>query len=32
MKALTWQNEDIDVTILSSLDKVELLDIAENIT
>lgn len=29
MKALTWQNEDLDITILSSLDKAEMLNIAE---
>lgn len=32
MKALTWQNEGREVTILSSLDKAELLNIAENLT
>lgn len=30
MKALTWQNGDLDVTIVSSLDKGELLNIAES--
>ncbi|MDD4749480.1 MAG: outer membrane lipoprotein-sorting protein [Methanosarcinaceae archaeon] len=29
MKALTLQNEEIEVTIISSLDKIELLNIAE---
>ncbi|WP_250869220.1 DUF4367 domain-containing protein [Methanococcoides seepicolus] len=32
MKALAWQNEGRKVTILSSLDKAELLNIAENLT
>lgn len=30
MKALTWQNEELEVTIISSLDKAELLNIAES--
>ena len=30
MKALTWQSEELEVTIISSLDKAELLDIAES--
>ena len=30
MKALTWKNEELEVTIVSSLDKVELLNIAES--
>ncbi|WP_410507936.1 outer membrane lipoprotein-sorting protein [Methanosarcina hadiensis] len=30
MKALTWQNEELEVIIISSLDKAELLNIAES--
>ncbi|MDY9924794.1 outer membrane lipoprotein-sorting protein [Methanosarcina sp.] len=30
MKVLTWQSEELEVTIISSLDKAELLDIAES--
>lgn len=30
MKALTWQNGELEVTIVSSLDKAELLNIAES--
>ena len=30
MKALTWKNEELEVTIVSSLDKAELLNIAES--
>ncbi|WP_269848389.1 DUF4367 domain-containing protein [Methanosarcina horonobensis] len=30
MKALTWQDEELEVTIISSLDKAELLNIAES--
>ncbi|AKB59689.1 hypothetical protein MSBR2_3173 [Methanosarcina barkeri 227] len=30
MKALTWQDEELEVTIISSLDKAELLNITES--
>ena len=30
MKALTWQDEELEVTIISSLDKAKLLNIAES--
>ncbi|AKJ40350.1 outer membrane lipoprotein-sorting protein [Methanosarcina barkeri] len=30
IKALTWQDEELEVTIISSLDKAELLNIAES--
>ncbi|MDD2613707.1 MAG: outer membrane lipoprotein-sorting protein [Methanosarcina sp.] len=32
MKALTWQNEEIEITIISSFDKIELLNIAESLS
>ena len=30
MKALTWQNEELEITIISSLDQAELLNVAES--
>lgn len=30
MKALTWQDGELEITIFSSLDKGELLNIAES--
>jgi outer membrane lipoprotein-sorting protein len=32
MKTLTWQNEELEITIISSLDKTELLNVAESVS